>query len=67
MLNQLFTTADIAADHRRTLLAEAAAHRLARAATAAQDTPAQDTPTGECASRLPKLALPRRRRARGAT
>jgi hypothetical protein len=32
MLNQLHTTADLAADRRRTLLAEADAYRLARAA-----------------------------------
>jgi hypothetical protein len=32
MLNQLHTAADIAADHRRALLADAQAHRLARTA-----------------------------------
>jgi hypothetical protein len=32
MLNQLHTAADLAADHRRTLEAEAAAYRLARMA-----------------------------------
>jgi hypothetical protein len=32
MLNQLHTAADLAADHRRTLRAEADAYRLARAA-----------------------------------
>jgi hypothetical protein len=32
MLNQLHTTADLAADRRRTLLAEADAYRLARTA-----------------------------------
>jgi hypothetical protein len=36
MLNQLHTIADIAADHRRTLHAEAAAARLARSATPAR-------------------------------
>ncbi|TQM15911.1 hypothetical protein FB558_2708 [Pseudonocardia kunmingensis] len=36
MLNQLHTVADIAADHRRTLLAEAAAERLARSAAPAR-------------------------------
>ncbi|MFC5233349.1 hypothetical protein [Pseudonocardia zijingensis] len=36
MLNQLHTAADIAADHRRTLLAEADAHRLARVARPAR-------------------------------
>jgi hypothetical protein len=36
MLNQLHTIADIAADHRRTLHAEAAAERLARSAVAAR-------------------------------
>ena len=59
MLNQLFTTADIAADHRRTLLAEAEAYRLARAAA--------PRPTTAREPRLPRLALPRRRRTRGAT
>ncbi|WP_219417151.1 hypothetical protein [Pseudonocardia nigra] len=38
MLNQLFTAADIAADHRRELLADAATHRLARAAVAPAPT-----------------------------
>jgi hypothetical protein len=32
MLNQFHTAADLAADHRRTLLAEAEAYRLARTA-----------------------------------
>jgi hypothetical protein len=32
MLNQFHLVTDIAADHRRSLLAEAAAHRLAKAA-----------------------------------
>jgi hypothetical protein len=45
MLNQLHTAADLAADHRRTLHAEAEAHRLARtarlAAPAAADRPAR--------------------------
>jgi hypothetical protein len=45
MLNQLHTTADLAADHRRTLLAEAEAYRLARTARrgapSAADRPAR--------------------------
>ena len=61
MLNQLFTAADIAADHRRTLLAEAEANRLARQASAKSDA---DTDRG---SRAPRFGLPRLRRARGAT
>jgi hypothetical protein len=45
MLNQLHTAADLAADHRRTLQAEADAYRLARTARlgapAAADRPAR--------------------------
>jgi hypothetical protein len=41
MLNQVFTAADIAADHRRTLHAEAEAYRLARQATDAADPAAR--------------------------
>ncbi|MFD1528293.1 hypothetical protein [Pseudonocardia aurantiaca] len=62
MLNQLFTAADIAADHQRTLLAEAKAQRLASEAAAA--TRNGDAERG---TRLPRLALPRPWRARSAT
>jgi hypothetical protein len=62
MLNQFFTTADIAADHQRTLLAEAKAQRLAREAAAASRSG-----DAERATRLPKLALPRPWHARSAT
>jgi hypothetical protein len=45
MLNQLHTAADLAADHRRTLRAEADAYRLARVArlggSAAAERPAR--------------------------
>lgn len=44
MLNQVHTAADLAADHRRTLLAEAEVYRLARAARCgaeATDRPAR--------------------------
>ena len=61
MLNQLFTAADIAADHRRTLLAEAEAHRLARQASAKSDT------RTDCGNRTPLFGLPLPWRARGAT
>jgi hypothetical protein len=59
MLNQLHTVADIAADHRRTLLAEAEAERLARSATPARP---QQRPRGH-----DRLGLLRRlgRRAAG--
>ena len=42
MLNQIHTAADLAADHRRTLRAEADAYRLAR--TAQLRAPAADPP-----------------------
>jgi hypothetical protein len=54
MLNQLFTAADIAADHHRTLLAEAEEYRLARQATAEPE---------EKEKRPSRLPLPRLRRA----
>ncbi|WP_143517182.1 hypothetical protein [Pseudonocardia sp. MH-G8] len=44
MLNQLHTAADIAADRRRTLLAEAQAYRLAHAATLGASTAAARPP-----------------------
>jgi hypothetical protein len=40
MLNQLHTAADLAADHRHTLQAEAAAYRLARTARLGAQSPA---------------------------
>jgi hypothetical protein len=61
MPNQIFTAA-AAADHQRTLLAEAKAHRLAREAAAASRSG-----DAKRATRLPKLALPRPWRARSAT
>ena len=62
MLNQLFTAADIAADHQRTLLAEAKAQRFAREAAAASRSG-----DAERATRLPKPSLPRPWWARSAT
>ena len=41
MLTPANVAADLAADHTRTLLAEAEAHRLARTATAAARPPAE--------------------------
>jgi hypothetical protein len=43
MLTPAAVAADLAADHARTLLAEAAAHRLARAATADRTPPPTTT------------------------
>jgi hypothetical protein len=61
MLNQSYTADVIAAEHRRELLAEAEAYRLAR--QAAQS----DEPTSPGDSRRFRLAPPRPSRAREAT
>jgi hypothetical protein len=56
MLTPAAVAADLAADRTRTLLAEAEAHRLARAATAAARTEPQETSRWWRRAPLPSVA-----------